>query len=302
MTESSDWVTAVLGLEKPPNNEHVIWSRWTDLKTKTPQGPLQTPHWKGSQNRRVFLHVFRRLEGWSTEVNSLGRVWYIRGCLVTFWMLQHGIYLQVLLPRKRKEGQRGWIKVIRGSLWGKHIITAVPCLYYGELHLRRGYRHTPNQILHYIKMVPSRDIWDSAWTWKGSQELQEPITSRNLLWPPRQDSEFCTCATGFILWLHDNAYSSHIHRNQHSFVSRVLREKNSLPLIQPAEADFWQPVLGSDYGAGKFGFFHCERDCRNAVCHVIDSWDDGEFIHTQNKTSPFHHIHIYPFPHHGQYF
>ena len=25
--ESSDWVTAVLGLEKPPNNEHVIWSR-----------------------------------------------------------------------------------------------------------------------------------------------------------------------------------------------------------------------------------------------------------------------------------
>ena len=25
--ESSDWVTAVLGLEKPPNNEHAIWSR-----------------------------------------------------------------------------------------------------------------------------------------------------------------------------------------------------------------------------------------------------------------------------------
>ena len=26
-TESSDWVAAVLGLENPPNNEHVIWSR-----------------------------------------------------------------------------------------------------------------------------------------------------------------------------------------------------------------------------------------------------------------------------------
>ena len=25
--ESSDWVAAVLGLEKPPNNEHAIWSR-----------------------------------------------------------------------------------------------------------------------------------------------------------------------------------------------------------------------------------------------------------------------------------
>ena len=26
-TESIDWVAAVLGLEKPPNNEHAIWSR-----------------------------------------------------------------------------------------------------------------------------------------------------------------------------------------------------------------------------------------------------------------------------------
>ena len=26
-TDSSDWVAAVLGLEKPPNNEHAIWSR-----------------------------------------------------------------------------------------------------------------------------------------------------------------------------------------------------------------------------------------------------------------------------------
>ena len=26
-TESSDWVAAVLGLEKPPNNEQAIWSR-----------------------------------------------------------------------------------------------------------------------------------------------------------------------------------------------------------------------------------------------------------------------------------
>ena len=25
--ESSDWVAAVLGLEKPTNNEHAIWSR-----------------------------------------------------------------------------------------------------------------------------------------------------------------------------------------------------------------------------------------------------------------------------------
>ena len=25
--ESSEWVAAVLGLEKPPNNEHAIWSR-----------------------------------------------------------------------------------------------------------------------------------------------------------------------------------------------------------------------------------------------------------------------------------
>ena len=25
--ESSDWVAAVLGLEKPPNDEHAIWSR-----------------------------------------------------------------------------------------------------------------------------------------------------------------------------------------------------------------------------------------------------------------------------------
>ena len=27
MTESSDWIAAVLGLEKPPNNEQDIWSR-----------------------------------------------------------------------------------------------------------------------------------------------------------------------------------------------------------------------------------------------------------------------------------
>ena len=26
-TDSSDWVAAVLGLEKPPNNEHAIWSQ-----------------------------------------------------------------------------------------------------------------------------------------------------------------------------------------------------------------------------------------------------------------------------------
>ena len=26
-TESSDWVAAALGLEKPPNNEQAIWSR-----------------------------------------------------------------------------------------------------------------------------------------------------------------------------------------------------------------------------------------------------------------------------------
>ena len=26
-TESSDWVVSVMGLEKPPNNEHDIWSR-----------------------------------------------------------------------------------------------------------------------------------------------------------------------------------------------------------------------------------------------------------------------------------
>ena len=26
-TECSDWVAPVLGLEKPPNNEHDIWSR-----------------------------------------------------------------------------------------------------------------------------------------------------------------------------------------------------------------------------------------------------------------------------------
>ena len=26
-TESSDWVAAVLGLEKPPNNEQAIWSQ-----------------------------------------------------------------------------------------------------------------------------------------------------------------------------------------------------------------------------------------------------------------------------------
>ena len=33
--ESSDWITSALGLEKSPNNEQVIWSRWPDLKTKT---------------------------------------------------------------------------------------------------------------------------------------------------------------------------------------------------------------------------------------------------------------------------
>ena len=26
-TESNDLVSAILGLEKPPNNEHAIWSR-----------------------------------------------------------------------------------------------------------------------------------------------------------------------------------------------------------------------------------------------------------------------------------
>ena len=32
MTESSDWVAAVMGLEKPPNNEQAIWSRWSEQK------------------------------------------------------------------------------------------------------------------------------------------------------------------------------------------------------------------------------------------------------------------------------
>ena len=31
-TESSDWKDAVLGLEKPPNNEQAIWSRRPDQK------------------------------------------------------------------------------------------------------------------------------------------------------------------------------------------------------------------------------------------------------------------------------
>ena len=31
---SSDWVAAVLGLEKPPNNEQDIWSRWPEQKKK----------------------------------------------------------------------------------------------------------------------------------------------------------------------------------------------------------------------------------------------------------------------------
>ena len=26
-TESSDWIAAVLGLKKPPNNDQAIWSR-----------------------------------------------------------------------------------------------------------------------------------------------------------------------------------------------------------------------------------------------------------------------------------
>ena len=30
--ESSDWLDAVLGLEKPPNNEQSIWSRWLEQK------------------------------------------------------------------------------------------------------------------------------------------------------------------------------------------------------------------------------------------------------------------------------
>ena len=34
-TESSDWIAAVLGLEKPPNNEQAIWSGdRTKRKTK----------------------------------------------------------------------------------------------------------------------------------------------------------------------------------------------------------------------------------------------------------------------------
>ena len=37
--ESSDWVSAVMGLEKPPNNEHAIWSEqagidWEKAKAK----------------------------------------------------------------------------------------------------------------------------------------------------------------------------------------------------------------------------------------------------------------------------
>ena len=53
--ESSDWVSAVMGLERPPNNDQAIWSRWPDKnKEKKEIGAYQIDSRQEWQFRRTI--------------------------------------------------------------------------------------------------------------------------------------------------------------------------------------------------------------------------------------------------------
>ena len=145
-------------------------------------------------------------------------------------ILQHGVYLRVILPRKGKEVQRVGIQVIRVSPCGKHVWIVVLWISCGTLHSRHGCRYTPTHTIHSRKIVPGRGVWDSPWTVKGAQERQEPTTPRNLPGPPRHNANSCTHATRVIIWLHDDASNSYVCGGHNYFVARVT-EKNILSLF-----------------------------------------------------------------------
>ena len=237
-----------------PKNPCIKWDYYQQ-SSRTPKCTLQPHYWWVIQNGRVFLHIFWWFEGWCLEVNALGMFGDIFWCLVPLCILQYGLYIWVLLPRNRKEVHRVKLQVIRGSLLGNNFWPAVPCLSSGTLYLRCGIRHTPTQIVNFIKMVLSRDIWDSPWTGEKTQEFQDPTPSINNLLPPKQNSNYCTHATGVILELYDEASNPYGCGYQHSVMQRVLREKYPLTSIQPAEADFWWLLLRPNYGEGEVGLF-----------------------------------------------
>ena len=81
-----------------------------------------------------------------------------------------------------------------------------------------------------------------------------------------------------------------------------VSEKKIYPSYPSRQGRFLWPVSGLDSGMGQVGFFQCGWYLFNAVDHSLESWDDGEFLQTQDKMPPFHRIHIFQIPRHCQVF
>ena len=66
--------------------------------------------------------------------------------------------------------------------------------------------------------------------------------------------------------------------------------EKKISLLSDQMRHFWWLVLGSYYGEGKVGFFHCGQYHCNYVGHAPESWGNDGVLQTWDQTPPFHHI------------